>query len=107
VTIDQSSFSRLNPSSGASTVLMIEKPQLDVINVGVGLCPPLMGTFNYLPPFGNVKMISVVPDQPKAKIFSVSLFHTTYFNDLWIIPSPSATMEGTGHHGMSMPLSAV
>jgi len=30
----------------------------------------------------------------------------TYFNDLWIPPSPSAAMEGTGHHGMSMPLSA-
>jgi hypothetical protein len=24
---------------------------------------------------------------------------------LWILPSPSAMMEGTGHHGMSMPLS--
>jgi hypothetical protein len=50
-------------------------------------------------------MISVVPDQPKAEIFSVSSFHTTYFNDPWILPSPSAMMEGTGHHGMSMPLS--
>jgi hypothetical protein len=29
----------------------------------------------------------------------------TYFNDLWTLPSPSASMEGTGHPGMSMPLS--
>jgi hypothetical protein len=29
----------------------------------------------------------------------------TYFNDPWIIHSPSSTMEGTGNHGMSMPLS--
>jgi hypothetical protein len=29
----------------------------------------------------------------------------TYFNDLWTLPSPSAMMEGTGHHGMAMPLS--
>jgi hypothetical protein len=29
----------------------------------------------------------------------------TYFNDPWIIPSPSTMMEGTGHDGMSMPLS--
>jgi hypothetical protein len=28
-----------------------------------------------------------------------------YFTDLWILPSPSTTMEGTGHPGMSMPLS--
>jgi hypothetical protein len=30
----------------------------------------------------------------------------TYFNDPWILPSPSATMEGIGHPGMSMPLFA-
>jgi hypothetical protein len=27
----------------------------------------------------------------------------TYFNDPWTLPSPSAMMEGTGHHGMAMP----
>jgi hypothetical protein len=64
-----------------------------------------MGTFDYPPPSGDVKMISTVPDQPKAEIFSVSSFHTTYFNDLWILPSPSAMMEVTGNYGMSMPLS--
>jgi hypothetical protein len=31
----------------------------------------------------------------------------TYFDDLWTLPSPSATMEGTGHHGMAMPLSMI
>jgi hypothetical protein len=29
----------------------------------------------------------------------------TYFDNLWILPSPLATMDGTGHPGMSMPLS--
>jgi hypothetical protein len=29
----------------------------------------------------------------------------TYFHDLWTLPSPSASMEGTGHPGMAMPLS--
>jgi hypothetical protein len=29
----------------------------------------------------------------------------TYFEDLWILPSPSATMDETGHSNMSMPLS--
>jgi hypothetical protein len=97
MTIDQLSFSRPDPSSGASTVPMIDNPQPDIVNVGVGLCPPLMGTFDYPPPSNDVKMISVVPDQPKAEIFQVSSFCTTYFNDLWTLPSPSTTMEGTGH----------
>jgi hypothetical protein len=106
VSIDQLSFSCLDPSSGVSTIPMIDNPQSDIINVGVGLCPPLMGTFNYLPLTGNFHYISAIPDQPRAKIFQISLFRTTYFNDLWTLPSPSATMEGTGHHGMDMPFSA-
>jgi hypothetical protein len=105
MSIDQLSFSHPDPSSGASTVPMIDNPQPDIVNVGVGLCPPLMGTFDYPPPSDDVKFISVVPDQPKAEIFQVSSFRMTYFNDLWTLPSPSAMMEGTGHHGMSMPLS--
>jgi hypothetical protein len=50
VTIDQLSFSRPDPALGASTVPMIDNPQPGVINVGVGLCPSLMGTFDYPPP---------------------------------------------------------
>jgi hypothetical protein len=83
---------------------MIDNHQPDVVNIGVGLCPPLMGTFNYPPPQGDAKFIS---DHHKVEIFQFSLFHMTYFNDSWILPSPSTTMEGTGQHGMSMPLSAV
>jgi hypothetical protein len=49
VTIDQLSFSRPDPALGESTVLMIDNPQPGVINVGVGLCPSLMGTFDYPP----------------------------------------------------------
>jgi hypothetical protein len=36
VTIDQLSFSRPDPSLGASTVPMIDNPQPGVVNVGVG-----------------------------------------------------------------------
>jgi hypothetical protein len=64
-----------------------------------------MGTFDYPPLSGDVKLISVVPDQPRADIFQVSSFHMTYFNDMWTLPSPSAMMEGKGNHGMAMPLS--
>jgi hypothetical protein len=81
---------------------MIDNPQPSVVKIGVGLCPPLMGTFDYPPPQGDVKFIS---DHHKVEIFQASSFRTTYFNDPWILPSPLATMDGTGHHGISMPLS--
>jgi hypothetical protein len=103
VTIDQLSFSRPDPSLGASMVPMIDNPQPGVVNVGVGLCPSLMGTFDYPPPQGDIKFIS---NHHKVEIFQVSSFCMTYFDDPWILPSPSAMMDGTGHPGMSMPLSA-
>jgi hypothetical protein len=104
VTIDQLSFSRPNLALGASTVPMIDNPQPGVVNVGVGLCPSLMGTFDYPPPHDDIKFIS---NHHKVEIFQVSSFRMTYFEDPWILPSPSATMDETGHPGMSMPLSAV
>ena len=84
---------------------MIDNHQPEVINVGVGLFPPLMGTFDYPPPSGDVKMISAAHDQPRVEFFQVSSFRMTYFTDLWTLPSPSTSMEGIGNPGMSMPLS--
>jgi hypothetical protein len=84
---------------------MIDKPQPNIINVGVGLYAPLMGTFNYSPPSHDVKFISTTPDHPRAETFQVSSFRTTYFHDLWTLPSPSASMEGIGNMGMAIPLS--
>jgi hypothetical protein len=104
VTIDQLSFCRPDLALGASTVPMIDNPQLGVVNIGVGLCPSLMGTFDYPPPQDDVKFIS---NHHKVEIFQVSSFRTTYFEDPWIIPSPSATMDETGHSGMSMLLSVI
>jgi hypothetical protein len=103
VTIDQLSFSRPDPALGASTVPLVDNPQAGVVNIGVGLCPSLMGTFDFPPPQGDVKFVST---HHKAEIFHVSSFRTTYFNDPWILPSPSDTMEATGHAGISLPVSA-
>jgi hypothetical protein len=103
VTINQLYFSRPDPALGASTVPMIDNPQPGFINVGFGLCPSLMGTFDYPPPHGDIKFIS---NHHKVEIFQVSSFHTTYFEDPWILPSPSTMMDETRHPGMSMPLSA-
>jgi hypothetical protein len=77
VTIDQLSFSRPDPSSWAYTVPMIDKPYPDTINIGVGLCPSLRGTFDYPPPSSDVKLISAAPNQPMTKFFQMSSFRTT------------------------------
>jgi hypothetical protein len=82
---------------------MVDNPQAGVINVGVGLCPSLMGTFDYPPPHSDVKFIST---HHKAEIFHVSSFRTTYFQYPWTLPSPSDMMDATGHACMSTPLSA-
>jgi hypothetical protein len=102
VSIDQLSFSRPDLALGASTILMIDNPQPSFINVGIGFCPSLMGTFDYPPPHGNIKFIS---NHHKVEIFQVLSFCTTYFKDPWILPSPSATMDEIGNPRMSMPLS--
>jgi hypothetical protein len=102
VTIDQLSFSRPNPYLGASTVPLIDNPQPGVFNVGVGLCPSLMGTFDYPPPHDDIKFIS---NHHKVEIFQLSSFCMTYFEDSWILPSPSTTMDETRHSSMPMPLS--
>jgi hypothetical protein len=49
---------------------MIDNPQPDIVNVGVGLCPPLMGTFDYPPPDRQCPYISAVPDQPRDENLS-------------------------------------
>jgi hypothetical protein len=75
VTIDQLYFSQPDPALGASTVPTIDNPQLGVVNVGVGLCPSLMGTFDYPPLYGDIKFIS---NHHKVDIFQVSSFRMTY-----------------------------
>jgi len=102
MTIDKLSFSHLDPSSGATTVPMIDNAQPKIVNIGVGLCPPLMVTFDYPPPPSDVNFVS---DQPNVEIFQVLSFRMNYFNDPCIIRFPSATIEGTGHHGMAIPFS--
>jgi hypothetical protein len=82
---------------------MIDNPQQGVVNIGVGLFPSFMGTFHYPPPHDDIKFIS---NHHKVDIFQVSSFRMTYFEDPWILPSPSDIMDEIGHPGMSMPLSS-
>jgi hypothetical protein len=107
ITIDHLSISHPNPSSRASTVLMIDNLHLGTVNLGVRLFPSLMGNFYYPLPVNDVKFISADSSQPKASIFQIVSFRTSYFNDVWILPSPLTSMEGIGHPKMAMPLSVV
>jgi len=107
ITNDQLSFSCYDPSLGASTILMINNPQSGIVNLGVGFFPSLMGTFDYPSLANDVKFISVFLNYPMTTIFQVTSFRTSYFNDPWILPSPSTLMEGARHPGMDMPLSIV
>jgi hypothetical protein len=74
VTIDQFSFSRPDPSSGASTVSIIDNPQPIIVKFGVGFFFSLIGTFDYSPPSSDVKLILDVLDHPRAAIFQVLSF---------------------------------
>ena len=53
----------------------------------------------------DVKFISDVSIQLKDTIFQVAYFRTRYFNNPWILHSPSTSMEGVENLGMDMPLS--
>jgi len=105
ITIDQLSFSHLELSLGEYMVLMIDNLKPGIVNLGVELFPYLMGTFDYPSPANDVRFISVVLNQSKAVIFQVASFRMSYFNDPWIFPSPSTSMEGIGHPRMAMHLS--
>jgi hypothetical protein len=85
---------------------MIDNTHPSIFNLDVGLFPSLMGTFSYPLPLGDVKIILVVPNQPRAAILQVSLFRMSYFNDPWILPSPLTSMEGKGNPSMAIPLFA-
>jgi hypothetical protein len=86
---------------------MIGNPHLGTVKLGAILFPSLMGTFDYPPYSNNVRLISVVLDQPRDVIFQVSSFQMIYFKDPWNLPSPSSSMEGIWNCCMAMPLSTV
>jgi hypothetical protein len=62
ITVDQLSFSCLEPSLGASTVPMIDNPQLGTVNLSVRLFPYLTGTFDYFSLANDVRFVSIVPE---------------------------------------------
>jgi hypothetical protein len=102
VTIDQlsSAYSIPNASLGQS-IPVINNSRLTTENIDVGMYSSLMGTFNFSAPNHQVYAMS-----SRSFLTGRSVpFYTSYFDDLWTLPSPTLSCEGQLHAGMAMPLS--
>jgi hypothetical protein len=103
VTIDQLSFSHSSSSALVGpSVPIVDNSQKETENIGVGMYPSLMGTFNFLAPISYINAIS---GESSSSLRSVS-FRTSYFDDPWTLPSPTMSYEGQSHIRMEMSLSA-
>ena len=92
MTIDQLSFDNSGSSaSSRPTILTIDNSQLTTENVGVGMYPSLMGSFNILAP---ILAINTTPSGVTSPL-SLLQFCTTYLDDPWNIPSLSTSDEDT------------
>jgi hypothetical protein len=103
VMIDQLSFAYSIPNASfGQSIPVIDNSLLTTENIGVGMYSSLMGTFNFSAPNHQVyamcsRSVSTGRSIP---------FCTSYFDDLWTLPSPTLSCEGQSHAGMAMPLSA-
>jgi len=106
VTIDHLSFTRkglISPSG--SNIPSIDKSHPVTENVGVGLYPSLMGTFNIWAPYFFLGSSSTLFEKEVPTSF-VQSFKTNYINDPWILPSPSDLREDCQYPETTLPLSA-
>jgi len=107
VTIDQLDYFKhdLTDSSG-STIPMIASSEGNQLNLGVGMYPSLMGSFNIPPPsqMSHVFAISQVVNESESCVVP---FRTHYSNDSWTLPNPNALVKGEGFTSMASLLSAV
>lgn len=107
VTIDQLDFFKnyLTDPSGSS-ILMISNSEGNRLNLGVGMYPSLMGSFDLQAPIQKspIFAISQVADESEYRQIP---FQTNYLNDLWTLPDPNVSIQGEGFIGMASPLSMV
>jgi hypothetical protein len=102
VMIDQFSFAFFIPNASlGQSILVINNSQSTTENIDVGMYSSLMGTFDFSTPNHHVYAMSSRPVSTGRSI----PFCTSYFNDLWTLPSPTLSCEGQSHARMAMPLS--
>jgi hypothetical protein len=102
VMIDQLSFACSSPNASlGQSILVIDNSQPTTKNIGVGMYSSLMGTSDFSALKHHIYAMSSSPVSTGRSI----PFHTSYFNDLWTLPSLTLSCEGQSHAGMAMPLS--
>ena len=82
VTIDQLSFLRRESTQAKSDIPLIDNSNKESPNIGIGLYPTLMGTFNLPPP--EVCIISRVENTSSGRQIS---FKTSYLSNPWNLPN--------------------
>ena len=100
MTIDQLTFD--NSSSSASsrpTILTIDNSQVTTENVGAGMYPSLMGSFNILE---AILAINISPSGVTSPL-SLHQFCTMYLDDPWNLLSLSTSDEDTIPTTVEMP----
>jgi hypothetical protein len=104
VMIDHLSFAYSIPNASlGQSILVIDNSRPTTENIVVGMYSSLMGTFDFSAPNHQVYAISSRSVSTGRSI----PFRTSYFYDLWTLPSLTLSCEGQSHAGMAMPLSTV
>jgi hypothetical protein len=99
--IDHLSFAFSSPNAALGpSIPVLDNSQPTTENIGVGMYSSLMGTFDFSTPSHHVYAMF---SRPISKGRSIP-FYTSYFSDLWTLPSPNSSCEGQSHAGMAMPL---
>jgi hypothetical protein len=103
MTIDHLSFAYSIPNTSIGlSIPMIDNSQSTIENINVEMYSSLMVTFDFTTPIHQIYTMSSRLALTGRSIPS----HTSYFSDLWTLPSLNLSFEGQLHFGMAMPLSA-
>jgi hypothetical protein len=91
MTIDQLSFACSSPNASiGQSIPVIDNSQSTTKNIGVRMYSSLMGNFNFTAPSHHVYSMSSSPISAGRSI----PFCTSYFSDLWTLPSSTSSCEG-------------
>ena len=77
-------------------------------NIGVGLYPSLMGSFDFTTPILSVKsfLIYAINQVSRDQEIIEQSFKTNYLSDPWTLPKSDTLVDGEEMKGMASPLFA-
>jgi len=109
VTIDQLSYCRAETTTATRpNIPLVSNSTRACDNVGVGMYPALMGTFNLPPPISYIDSVPIYAISSIAtnSTDKICYFRTSYFEDPWVVPVSSVLVEEDGCTGTPMTSSA-